>query len=122
MNIIIKSTLLGLLLIASGCDASKTSASEETKTADTSKSMTNQEMMDQGYNAAIFVYDDKSKCPIVMELQESKEKLDPVNIDEDKFSQLRQEGNTVYVKFRRLRMMNRCPEAAPVEIDDLKQR
>ena len=45
-----------------------------------------------------------------------------INILEESYKAMRNDGEKVYYKYRPLRRMNRCTEANPIELIDIKKR
>ena len=68
-----------------------------------------------GYTSGIIEYSqEKDDCEYTIKLKEGLY-YDPINL-EDGF---KKDGMAVYFKFRGLRMMNRCPKANPVSIEEM---
>jgi len=121
MNILIKFSAFLFLSMASSCDSTKTTAAEnetETKTAAEMDS----KLVSEGFIAGTVKYQVDSKCTYVIIDEKTKVKFDPINLDEEKFMSYKKDSEKVYFKYRRLRMMNRCDDAQPVELEDIKKR
>ena len=104
-----------------GCNSTKqvTSNENENSTMETAK-----ELINKGYLEAELVNNNASKgtgCSTVIKLTSSKnnEVLDPINF-EGKYEELK--NSKVWVKYTSLRMKNRCDEARPVNVVDMKKR
>ncbi|CAM1367766.1 hypothetical protein [Tenacibaculum xiamenense] len=109
------------LCILMGCNSTKqvTSKENEMSTKETAK-----ELINKGYLEAELIDNSKSKgdvCSTVIKLVNTKssELLDPINID-GKYLELK--NSKIWVKYTSLRMKNRCDEARPVDIVDIKKR
>ncbi len=112
---------IAFLFASIGCNSAKqvTSKENENTTMETAK-----ELIGKGYLEAELVNNNTSKgigCSTVIKLVNSKsnELLDPINIDE-KYPELK--NSKIWVKYTSLRMKNRCEEARPVTIVDIKKR
>ena len=114
------STLL-FLMVASGCDSTKSTAKEDAASEKTSTVM-NEKMVNEGYSEGTITYSKNSKCPVIIIKEDTKEQLDPINMDDSKFVSFKNDGNKIYFKFRRLRMMNRCDEALPISLEEVKTK
>ncbi len=129
MNYIASIIFTSLLLMTSGCNSSKEAATDKGET-DEVVSETNQtktieqdmsaELLKQGYIEGIVQYREKSSCPYIIVREETGEKFDPINLENEKYISFRNNGEKILFKFRRLRMMNRCDEASPIELEDVK--
>ncbi len=126
MNLL-KLTVVGLTLLLASCnttkDATKNSATTSEKTT-----MNKEEAMamdakfiDQGYTIGTVKLTDKA-CSVILEVEKTGAKFDPINIDDEKFSMYKKQDEVLYFKFRGLRMLNRCEEAQPIELTDIKKR
>ena len=109
------------LCVLMGCNSTKqvTSKENEMSTKETAK-----ELINKGYLEAELIDNSKSKgdmCSTVIKLVNTKssELLDPINID-GKYLELK--NSKIWVKYTSLRMRNRCDEARPVDIVDIKKR
>ncbi|NNL80246.1 MAG: hypothetical protein HKO67_07140 [Flavobacteriaceae bacterium] len=119
MELLIKTFLLGSLVLISGCNAAK----EVTDEQQNRQQMTEQNTKDyssEGFSKIMMVLSEESECPFVMVLEESKERLDPLNLDEGKFSELKNAEQEAWIKFRRLRRTSRCPNTSPVQLLEIK--
>lgn len=100
-----------LSLIAVSCNSGKEVKNDQTD------SKAQQKMEAMGYVSGIVMLQaEGSGCPVVIKIE--NEVLDPIDLDEEfKVDQI-----AVWVKFKRLRRMNRCPKALPVSITDIKKK
>lgn len=57
-----------------------------------------------------------STCPVIIQIE--NEVLDPLDLGEE----FKVDKTEVWIKFNRLRRMNRCPEALPVSVADIKKK
>lgn len=107
--------------MSSSCDSAKTASTDrepENKTVNAMES----KLQAEGYLSAVIKYQAGSKCTYVLVNEKSQLKYDPINIDEEKFMSFKKDSEKVYFKYRALRMMNRCDDAQPIEIEDIKKR
>ena len=80
-------------------------------------------LLKNGYVKAEIIYKKKRKtrfCLTVIRLVNNGELLDPINL-ENKYLRLKNNSD-VWLKFSPSRMRNRCSEARPVIIIDIKER
>ncbi|MFY7671951.1 hypothetical protein ACOSP6_12770 [Tenacibaculum sp. MEBiC06402] len=72
-----------------------------------------------GYVKAIITNNsNNSGCALIVKLEGSKELLDPLEINPDNY----QNEQKIWFKFSSTRMMNRCEQARPVKVIDIKKR
>ena len=122
MNLLIKFSAVLFLSMATSCDSMKTTTtSNKGEDINTINDMKSQLIAD-GYVAGTIKYQSESKCPYVIIDDSTQLKYDPINLDEEKYMRFKKDAEKVYFKYRPLRMMNRCNEAQPVELEDLKKR
>lgn len=122
MNVFKSIIALAMLMFFMSCNSQK-------KVADTSgdnkekQSFNSTDLIEQGYKEAIFSEIEGSdiNCNKVITIVKSGELLDPINIDEFFKGNYSKEEN-VWVKFSSLRMQNRCTNARPIKIIDIKKR
>jgi hypothetical protein len=76
----------------------------------------------EGYSIGTITYQKDSKCAYIITDEKSGIKFDPINIDKDLFESYKVDNSKIYFKYRPLRMMNRCTEAQPIELEDIKKR
>ena len=121
---LIKIFTASFVILFASCKSSEVSSSKandntmnesELKTLDST-------MINEGFHIGIISYQKESDCAYVIIDQTSNAKLDPINISEDTYKLLRNNGEKIYYKYRPLRRMNRCPEANPIELIDIKKR
>ncbi|MBT8254781.1 MAG: hypothetical protein HKN00_02045 [Flavobacteriaceae bacterium] len=119
MSSLFKLTLILILLISPGCDSTKSTV-QETEDTKKTEQVADNKLIEAGYSVGTLEYLDRSPCPYVIKIEGSQDKLDPVNIGDAKFGSFRKNGEKVYFKYRSLRRMNRCQEARPIELTDIK--
>jgi len=69
-----------------------------------------------GYTAGVIVYSkEKDDCEYTIKMKDGLH-YDPINLEDG----YKKDGMAVYFKFRGLRMMNRCPKANPVSIEEMR--
>ncbi|CAM3319691.1 hypothetical protein [Aequorivita lipolytica] len=86
------------------------------------KKIAAEKMMDDGYLPGRIIYSDiVGDCEYTIQLKQGEREfyyVDPINLEET----FRRDNQTVWVKFNGLRRMNRCENAAPVELTEIKNR
>jgi len=103
-----------LIILAIGCNAKKVSTMDNEMTNKESK------MVEDGYKmGTIQLSDEESSCPVTIKLADPNYSylLDPINIDDE----FKKNGLEVWLKFNPLRMQNRCENAHPVELSEIKK-
>lgn len=84
-----------------------------------SLSSTSESLIKKGFKKAIIIKKKgKSNCDLLISLTDSKEMLDPIGIDQKNFTN----EEKIWFKFSSLRMKNRCDEARPVTVIEIKKR
>lgn len=121
MNLILKIAAVFFISMGSSCDSAKSSVAEGDSEAIRTKEMETK-LKNEGYLAATVKYQADSKCTYVLIDETTDVKYDPINLDEAKFMSFKKDLEKVYFKYRALRMMNRCEDAQPVELEDIKKR
>ena len=123
MTTIIKFSLVSLMAVSLSCNSAKTAVNDESAVNDTvtetSKQMESQ-LINEGYSVGTMKYIKNSKCSYIIVDEKTKVNFDPINIDNEKFSSFKSENMKVFYKYRPLRMMNRCNEAQPIELEEMK--
>ena len=111
------------LIIFASCKSSQETSNqaEAINTEAEIKTMDN-DMINEGFHLGEIKYQKESDCAYIIIDQTTKAKLDPINISEDTYKSIRNDGEKVYYKYRPLRRMNRCPEANPIQLIDIKKR
>lgn len=80
------------------------------------------EMIDEGFQLGVVKHLKESECNYIIIDQTTKAQFDPINITEESYKAIRNDGEKIYYKYRPLRRMNRCTEANPIELIDIKKR
>jgi hypothetical protein len=104
-----------IFLSYTGCNSTKQSASQ------TSKNEMKKDFLKEGYVRGIIVKNSakgSSMCGLKVKLVETKEFLDPVGIEVDNF----RNDDAIWIKFVSSRMRNRCDDARPVSVIEIKKR
>ncbi len=128
MNLI-KTSIFFICIVMASCNSSKSSINDEQgnteeitdKTDMEATSKSDAEMAEEGYQKGIILAGKgKDACEYVIDIKGGyvEQKVDPTNLDDI----YKKDQALVWVKFRGLRMMNRCPEARPVEITEIQKR
>ena len=96
------------LCLAASCNSTKTTADKQAQ---------DQAMIDQGYvSATVVLQPQEEGCPVIIKTE--NEMLDPIDLSED----FKEDQLAVWVKFARLRRMNRCAMAGPVSITEIQKK
>lgn len=121
MNLFIKLGLASMFILSQSCDSTKSAAATETTQIEETKNM-EQDLMSQGYSKGMLTTNKDSKCTFVLVDEKTGVSFDPINLEDGTFGDFKNvEKQMVYYKFSPLRMPNRCPEAQPISIDDIKK-
>ena len=121
MNILIKTSMLTLFGFALSCNSTKAIVNENKASAANTKAMETIDYTQEGYKMGTVQLNKDSACKYTILVDKSNIRFDPVNMDDKRFEAFKSDAQKVYFKFRPLRMMNRCPEAQPIEIEDIKK-
>lgn len=117
----VKIATLVLCSFALSCNTTKTSVEANNAQQTETKTM-NIDYTKVGYSIGTITYHKNSKCAYIITDEKSGVKFDPINIDKEVFENFKIDNTKVYFKYRPLRMMNRCTEAQPIELEDIKKR
>ncbi|GAB5398636.1 MAG: hypothetical protein Aureis2KO_02210 [Aureisphaera sp.] len=88
------------------------------KTDMTTTTKSTSEMEAEGYlKGIVMAGKGEGACEYVIDIKGgfAEQKVDPTNLSES----FKSDSQKVWIKFRGLRMMNRCPEARPVEVTEI---
>ena len=114
---------LCLSLLFLNCGSQKETAKEAEETTENVKeSMDNDKRIAEGYIPGIIRnLENEDGCPYVIEVEnpDGNYMLDPLNLEDASF---KKEGMKVWFKFTGLRIMNRCPKASPISLNDIQKR
>lgn len=115
--------MVGLLSIQS-CGGTETSAKSIATETDASNTIETNEksMQEEGYSKGFVKETDNTKCQFIIINEKTNTAFDPINFEEDAFRDFRLQGEKIYYKFLPLRMPNRCTEAQPISLVDIKKR
>ena len=122
MNVFKSIIALAMLMFFMSCNSQKnigdTSAHNKKK-----QSFNSSDLIAQGYKEAVFseIEGADINCKEIIRIVESGELLDPINSGEF-FKGNYSKEEDVWVKFVSLRMKNRCDNARPIKIVDIKKR
>ena len=116
-----KTTTLLLISFALSCNTTKTTVASSNPNATETKTM-EIDYSKEGYSIGTITYQKDSKCAYIITDEKSGVKFDPINIDKELFESYKVDNSKIYFKYRPLRMMNRCTEAQPIELEDIKKR
>ena len=110
-----------LIVLFTSCNSSKEVTSDTVNNEAEAKIMDSQ-LINDGFHLGEIQYLKDSECSYIIIDQATKAKFDPINISEESYKSVRNDGEKVYYKYRPLRRMNRCPEANPIELLEIKKR
>ncbi|CAM1344813.1 hypothetical protein [Tenacibaculum amylolyticum] len=96
------------------CHTNKKVSDKENSLSSISENLTK-----KGFKKAVIIKNKgESNCALLVSLTDSKEMLDPIGIDQNNFTN----EEKIWLKFTSLRMKNRCKEARPVNVIEIKKR
>jgi hypothetical protein len=75
-----------------------------------------EEYQKEGYTVGIIEPTNSGQCTAVITVKELNVRYDPVNIEDEKFTQFRSKKTEIYFKFLPLRRMNRCDGVSPISL------
>ncbi|MBG6133389.1 hypothetical protein IWQ47_004799 [Aquimarina sp. EL_43] len=120
MKNMLKTACLLLLFSAYNCVPAKGVNSESAATSKNDIQIsTSKEMIEKGFSKGTIVSSKSEGCPYILNVEEYKDNLDPINLEEFFKTKVPQ---YVWVKFGSLRMASRCTDARPVSITEIKMR
>ncbi len=119
MELSLKTIAVSILLINAACNTGKSVAADQNEQE--MKQSIESDYSGEGFTKVLMTGTKSVDCPFILVMDGSNEKLDPVNLEDEKFSIDKKEGASIWIKFQRLRRANRCPEANPVQILEVKQ-
>jgi len=114
-----------LILFFTSCDSSKTTIQKAESEANTNEQYQiemEKQMISDGFHIGEIQHLKNSKCTYIIIDQTTKAKFDPINIEDEEYKSFRDDTKKIYYKFRGLRMMNRCKEAQPIQLTEIKKR
>ena len=115
-----------LLLFFTSCNSAKDTAQEANGNAMNNEQSDNKvidtQMLNDGFHLGEIKHLKNSECEYIIIDQTTKAKFDPINIFDDTYKSIRIDSVKVYYKYRPLRRMNRCTEANPISLIDIKKR
>ncbi len=72
-----------------------------------------------GYTTGTIVYSkEEGDCAYTIQIKDGAI-YDPINMEEE-YTSFKKDGMKVYFKFRGLRMANRCPNANPIHLEEIR--
>jgi hypothetical protein len=95
-------------------DSGKTAPKMTSLVKDSMTKVLEERMKKEGYEIGIVKYLENSDCSYVILNDTTQKKLDAINFDSNEFSEFKENGLRIFFKYKPLRMMNRCTEAAPI--------
>lgn len=122
MNIFIKLSFVLLALMAESCESTKVATEANAETKEQSTQQMKQDLSNEGFSSGVVKYLKGSKCPYIIVDDKTGAQFDPINMDDETFANYKKDQEKVYYKYRPLRRMNRCNEAQPIELEDIKKR
>lgn len=105
----------GILLLSIVSCKSTTEVDKDTTTEKASE-----EVFDAtGYTSGTIVYSKEERdCAYTIQIKDGVT-YDPINMDEE-YTSFKKDGMKVYFKFRGLRMANRCSNANPIHLQEIR--
>lgn len=119
MRLFCKLILSTLLLLALLACATKTNV--EAQNNSNSSDIATKQLLKEGYKLGKVTINEGTSCPFIIEIKDSNLKMDPINFTDTKFKDFRENELVVFIKYRLIRMANRCHEAQPIEIEAIKK-
>lgn len=123
---LIKNFTASLMLVFTSCNSSKDATHETNNNVMNNEEIEHKamdsQMTNDGFKLGEIKHLKDSECTYIIIDQNSKAKFDPINILEETYKSIRNDGEKVYYKYRPLRRMNRCTEANPISLIDIKKR
>lgn len=115
-----------LLIFFASCSSSKETA-KETSSNNTNNEQSDSKIMDaqmikDGFYLGVIKHLKNSKCEYIIMDVKTKAQFDPINISEETYKAFRKDTQKVYYKYLPLRMMNRCNDANPISLIEIKKR
>lgn len=112
--IILISLLLSSCITTQGADGKK---GEDGKGS--AQLMDAKQMIERGFIKGTLSTSKSKDCPYVLTVEKYDDRLDPINVQKFFKTEIPEK---VWVKYSNLRMRNRCIEARPVSITEIKNR
>ncbi len=111
MSVLPKTLSLTIILLAFSCNSKKTIVDKVPENQQ-------KEMTEAGFKKANVLYSAKEgDCPYTLKIDGESYLFDPINLEET----YKKPNLEVWVKYRSLRIPNRCDKASPVEITEIKK-
>ena len=104
---------IALITFLNSCGTSKSTDNTSSSQGDVT------EMKNKGYSEGTLTTNKDSGCPVILNVSEIKDNLDPINLSDFMKGELPQK---VWVKYSSMRMANRCDNARPVSITEMVTR
>jgi len=115
-----------LIILFTSCSSSKNTKQEaENNTMNNEQSenkIMDAQIINEGFHLGEIQHLKNSKCEYIIIDLATKAKFDPINISEKTYEAFRKDTQKIYYKYRPLRMMNRCPDANPISLIEIKKR
>lgn len=105
-------TSVSLLLMCS-CNSNKKTLEDKSNT------LKDKNYQENGFKKATVIFSEiEGDCPYTISVEGESTLFDPINLGED----YKKSQASIWVKYRPLRIPNRCDKANPVEITDIDSR
>ncbi len=102
-----------MILLMFSCNSNKATSEDD------SSLISDKSNIENGFKKATVIYSEtEGDCPYTISVEGETTLFDPVNLGEE----YKKSQATIWVKYRPLRMPNRCDKANPVEITDIDSR
>lgn len=97
------------VMLAFSCNTNKSVSGEN-------RDISSEKMEEAGFQKVeLVVSDTEGDCPYTLQIKGQETLLDPINLEDT----YKKSGISLWVKYRPLRMPNRCEKANPVEIMEI---
>jgi hypothetical protein len=122
----IKIFTLSLMVLFTSCKTTKETLQDSNNNKMSIEQSDNKvmdtQMLTDGFQIGEIKHLKDSECEYVIIDKATNAKFDPINITEAVFKDFKKDTLKIYYKYRPLRRMNRCPDANPVELIEIKKR
>ena len=81
-----------------------------------------EEYKNQGYTLGVIEPKSGSACGWIISVDGEESKYDTINIESEEFAQFSLKKTTIFFKFLRLRMQNRCEDASPIRLSEVIEK
>ena len=115
-------TLLVAVVILQSCVLNQDKVESETQISSKSSKLVKDALLKDGYELGIVKILDNSSCSFIIYNESSQAQLDPVNFNVSEYTEFKKNNLKIFFRYKPLRMMNRCNDAAPIELISVLKR